>query len=62
MANFAIFSNLPQICSTATAKYGFPQIDFIIFRNFYVRVSSGTNVVSGKRILAEKLRKWSCLF
>ena len=57
MASFAIFLNLPQCIQQPWPKYSFPQIDFIIFRNFSIQVSSGTNLVSGKRIFSENLRK-----
>ena len=62
MANFPIFSNLPQMCSTAMCKYSFPQKDFITYRNLNTHVSSAVNLVSGKRALSEILGKLLCLF
>ena len=46
MVKFAYFWNLPKMSSSLMAKVYFPQIDFMIFRNLIIHVSSAANLVS----------------
>ena len=43
-------------------EYNFPQIDFMIFINFNIYVSSAAILVFWEIVLSEKLRIWLCLF
>ena len=43
-------------------EYNFPQINFMIFKNFNIYVSCAANLVFWERVLSEKLRIWLCLF
>ena len=49
MANFAVFSNLREMCL----------IPMSIFRNVYIRLSSAANLVPEETILFEKFRDTS---
>jgi len=43
-------------------EYSFLHIEFMIFSNFNIYVSSAANLVHVERALSEKLRKWLRLF
>ena len=43
-------------------EYNFPQIDFVIFINFNIYVSSAASLVLWEKVLSGKLRIWLCLF
>jgi len=43
-------------------EYSFLHIEFMIFRNFNIYVSSAANLVHVERALLEKLRIWLRLF